>query len=722
MNESLKKNRTMESNSSMVNAHLGVYLINILNKISVSTSFENFCELITKLIIIEIEDISRVLYYLVDREIEIIQCLGKVNKYLQFTAGNKNEYDIEIIQDFQRGILGATVQSGAPTTISNHQMERFDENEICIPIIFDSETIGLIHVIRSNALQFKEGEQKKLEYIANTLGSFIKSKLLTQQLQRSETKLRASIRELRDLTAFQEEIMRSMNEGLVIEDENLNIIYLNPKAEEGLGYTKEELYKQNYATIVADNSIFDVHKETKKQKTGLRSSYRANLLRKDQSEIPVLIHSAPFWKNNMFKGIIMVFTDLSRFVQIEEEILWLKGHHQRILDNLLIGIIGISIDKRINYTNKYFRSLTSTTIYGKTYEYLFSNVFTGPASSSVLSAIEESFLEHRGLRINEIPFALNGNNFVANLSLIPLFGHSEEFIGAVLVIEDDTAAYTLIDRLRKAYNELEDRQDRLVRETAQRTEFQRKLMERTKELRQKHSELESFVYSISHDLKTPIVSIQGYLGALIEDMGGTLNSGINFYIERILKNTDHVKRLILDILEYSQLGQEKVTIETLESLETILQAIEQVESQEKFRDFQIRIEKGPYPKIVCQPLRIIQVFFNLIYNAWKYRDKNKRNPSLRISLEEEEKYWIFVFSDNGVGIPDSNRDRIFVMFERAHLDPDDDVEGSGIGLAFSKKIIEIHNGRITVNSVIGEGSTFRVWLPKKPSIQKNRLF
>ncbi|MFX0171145.1 MAG: ATP-binding protein [Candidatus Hodarchaeota archaeon] len=556
----------------------------------------------------------------------------------------------------------------------------------------------------------------------SAFGSFIKSKLLTQQLQRSGTKLRTTIRELKDLTAFQEDIMGSMNEGLVIEDENLSIIYLNPKAEEELGYTKEELFKKSYATIIADNSIFDVHNETKKQKTGLRSSYRANLLRKDQSKVPVLIHSAPFWKNKTFKGIIMVFTDLSRFVKIEEEIFWLRGYQQRILDNLLIGIIGISTDKRVNYTNKYFRSLTSTTIYGKTFKYLFSNVFTGPASSSVLLAIQESFLEHKGLRINEIPFILNNHDFIANLSLIPLFGHSDEFIGAVLVIEDDNATYTLIDRLRKAYKELEDKQDRLVRETAQRTEFQRKLMKRTIELREKHSEMESFVYSISHDLKTLIVSIQGFLAALIEDMGKNLNSDINFYIERILKNTEHAKKLILDILDYSQLGQENITIEAVESLKIIYQAIEQVESQEKFRNFQITIEKGQYPKLVCQHLRITQVFFNLIHNAWKYRDKSKNNPYLKIALEEEERFWIFVFDDNGVGIPDSNRDRIFVMFERASLDPDDSIEGSGVGLAFSKKIIEIHNGRITVTSTLGMGSTFRVWLPKKPSFEKNRLF
>ncbi|MFX0182599.1 MAG: ATP-binding protein [Candidatus Hodarchaeota archaeon] len=722
MNESLSRDEVTESVSSNINVQLTVSLINILNKISVSTSFENFCKMVTKLIVNEIKDISRVYYYLVDREIEIIQCLGKVNRDLEFIAGNKNENTFEIIQDFHRGILGATVQSGVPTTISNHQMEQFNENEICIPIIFENETTGLIHVVRKTTQHFTQDEQQKLVYIACTLGGFIKSKLLTQQLQRTETKLQTTICELKDLSSFQEEIMGSMNEGLVIEDENLNIIYLNPKAEEELGYTKEELYKKSYATIIADNSIFDVRRETKKQKIGKSSSYRANLLRKDKFEIPVLIHSAPLYKNNLFKGLILVFTNLSQFVKIEEEIIWLRGYHQRILDNLLLAIIGISTDKRVNYVNNYFRNLSGTTIYGKSLEYIFSNVFTGSASSSVLPAIEESFREHRGLQINEIPFILKNNDFVANLTLIPLFGHSEEFIGAVLVIEDDTAAYTLIDRLRKAYKELEDRQERIVRETAQRTEFQRKLIERTKELRQKHSEMESFVYSVSHDLKTPIVSIQGFLSALIEEMGGIFSPENNFYIERILKNTEHAKHLIRDILEYSQLGQEKNAIEVVESSEIIHQAIEQVESQEKFRNFRINVETAHYPKIKCQPYRITQVFFNLIHNAWKYCDKSKNDPRLNISLEEGEKFWIFVFDDNGVGIPDSSREQIFVMFERAHIDPDDSIEGSGIGLAFSKKIIEIHNGRITIDSTKGEGSTFRVWLPKEPTFQKNRLF
>jgi len=187
LNETLPNNKVIERVSSTVDVQLGVSLINILNSISVSTSFEDFFKSVTKLILDEVNNISGVFYYLVDREIEIIQCLGKLNSSLQFTARNENEDDVEIIQDLNRGILGATVESGVPMIISNQQMERFDENEICIPVIFENETTGLIRVVKQTAQHFTEEEQQKLVYIACTLGGFIKSKLLTQQLQRTDS-------------------------------------------------------------------------------------------------------------------------------------------------------------------------------------------------------------------------------------------------------------------------------------------------------------------------------------------------------------------------------------------------------------------------------------------------------------------------------------------------------------------------------------------------------
>ncbi|MFX1505136.1 MAG: ATP-binding protein [Promethearchaeota archaeon] len=725
--QSIKSNRKLGNTHTSVSVKLGTTLIDILTTISVSTSFEAVFESITKLIVEEITFVSKVFYYIVDHEIEIIQCLGEVDTSLKFKSGNEASYGFEIIQDFHRGILGMAVQTGKPIssyslTSSNSQIDILDNHEISIPIKFENEIIGIIHVKKQNIQRFSNEEQDKMVFIANTLGGFIKSKLLTNQLQRSRTKLLETNIALKELNEFQEEIFRSIDEGLILEDDNFRILYLNPKAEKILGYTTEELRNKSYATIVSDDSIFKVHTETKKQRNGIRSSYRAELLKKDDTKLPVLIQAAPFYREQTFRGIMLAFTNLTPIIKIEEEILELKEYHQTMLDNLPIGIIGINTDKQIDYINKHFNQLTKNLILGKHMNYVFSEIFKGHGSISILQLLEESFDEKSSFRSNEIPLKLNDKKIVANISFTPLFGFNDEFIGAALVIEDDTAIYMLIDRLKETSKALEDRQERLLRETQQKAEFQRELIKRTKALRQKHTEMESFVYSISHDLKTPIVSIQGYISAMIEDLEGSLSSEIDFYVNRIRKNTEYAKRLILDILEYSKLGQDQIAIQEVLSLEIIQSAIHAIESQANFKDFEITVRPAPYPKIKCQPERIHQVFVNLVDNALKYRDKSKNRPHLDIFLEEEENYWIFVFQDNGVGISDSQREKIFTMFERGHENSSDIIEGSGIGLAFSKKIIEIHNGQITVNSQVGIGSTFCVWLPKLPSFQEDRLF
>ncbi|UCG03121.1 MAG: PAS domain S-box protein [Candidatus Heimdallarchaeota archaeon] len=730
MNEvsrSIKSNEKRINTYRSINTKLGTTLIDILASISVSTSFDSVFELIASLIFEEISFISKVNFYLVDHEIEIIQCLGEVDTSLKFKPGNEASYGSEIIQDFHRGILGIAVQTGKPTcsysiTSSKSQVDILDNHEISIPIKFENEIIGILHVERMNVQRFTNEDQDKLVFIAKALGGFIKSKLLTSQLQRSKTSLLEANIALKESNEFQEEIFRSIDEGLILEDEKFKILYLNPKAEEILGYTTEELRNKSYATIVSDDSIFKVHTETKKQRDGIRSSYRAELLKKDETKLPVLIQAAPFYQEGTFKGIMLAFTNLSPIIKIEEEILELKEYHQTMLDNLPVGIIGINTDKRIDYINKYLHQLFGDLIIGKHMNHIFSKYFKGPGSTSILQLMEESFDEKSGFRSNEIPLTLKNKKIIANISFTPLFGYNEEFLGAALVIEDDTTIYTLIDRLKETYRALEDRQANLLRETQQKVEFQHELIKRTKALRQKNTEMESFVYSISHDLKTPIVSIQGYINAMLEDLGNSFSSEIDFYINRIKKNTEYAKRLILDILEYSKLGQDKIAIQEVFSLEILQSAIYAIESQAKFKNFEIYIRPAPYPKIRCQPERIHQVFVNLADNALKYKDKSKDRAFLDIFLEEEDKFWVFVFQDNGVGISDNQREKIFTMFERGHEYSSDIIEGSGIGLAFSKKIVEIHNGRITVDSQVGIGSTFRVWLPKRPSFQNDRLF
>ncbi|MFX1538198.1 MAG: GAF domain-containing protein, partial [Promethearchaeota archaeon] len=150
MNEAsqgIKSNEKVGDTHTSVNVKLGTNLIDILTTVSVSTSFDDVFELIARLIIEEISFVSKVYFYLVDHEIEIIQCLGEVDTSLKFKSGKEASYGFEIIQDFHRGILGKAVQTGKPTcsyseTSSKSQIDILDNYEISVPIKFENEIIG----------------------------------------------------------------------------------------------------------------------------------------------------------------------------------------------------------------------------------------------------------------------------------------------------------------------------------------------------------------------------------------------------------------------------------------------------------------------------------------------------------------------------------------------------------------------------------------------------
>lgn len=722
MVETPVENRSANKEKMVSKDDLNSSLIEILNKTSTDTSFESFIVSIAEIILSTVNNVSKINFYLVDQKIHIIQLLGQFDLEHKYRSAIDGSEGLEVLKGFDKTILGLTAETGEPSATGIQEMIEYDGNEICIPIKFNNETIGLIHAEREVLDFFNEEDINYVYYIANAMGGFMKSKLQSQHISRSEVKLRELNRSLNRSSDFQKKIMESMDEGLIIKDENLRIIYLNPKAEKELGYNKEELEGLSYATIVSESSIVKVQNESKKQQFGERSSYRATLLTKDGSDLPVLIQAAPIFQDDVFNGIILAFTNLSRVIEIEKEIKWLKRYHQMILDNLPIGIIGLKRDTQIDYSNQYIQNFMTKHLKGRLIQEIIQDLFDETTANSILDVLKESFQEERGFRLNEIPVVLKNKKKKVNIIFIPLFDQFERIFGGLLVIEDDTASYTLIDRLRNAYKQIEERQDHIMREIQQKTEFQRKLLSTTKELRQKHKEMESFIYSVSHDLKTPIVSIQGYISAFLEELEDSSISNIKFYLERIRKNADYSSRLIRDILEYSRIGQEELNIQEVISLEIIHSAVNTVKSQIGVQGFKIDIQPAPYPKIKCQAERVHQVFVNLINNAFKFRNKSLENPHLTISMEEDEKFWIFVFADNGVGVSESQRDRMFIIFERGHDNLTESIEGSGIGLAFSKKIVEIHNGRVTVDSEKGRGSTFRIWLPKKATFQKGRIY
>jgi len=227
------------------------------------------------------------------------------------------------------------------------------------------------------------------------------------------------------------------------------------------------------------------------------------------------------------------------------------------------------------------------------------------------------------------------------------------------------------------------------------------------ELRRINQELESFVYTVSHDLRTPLISLQGFSSLLLKDYHDRLDEKGRDYLKRIQRNASQMGRLIQDLLELSRIGRVVHPLEDVDISELIDEILKGLELQLKERNIEVNVQT-PLPIIHCDRTRVAQVFENLISNAIKFIGEAPA-PRIEIGWTRKDGTHQFYVKDNGAGIAKEDQERIFGIFQRVG---EVDADGTGAGLAIVKKIIASHNGHIWVESEKGKGSTFYFTLPE----------
>jgi PAS domain S-box-containing protein len=223
------------------------------------------------------------------------------------------------------------------------------------------------------------------------------------------------------------------------------------------------------------------------------------------------------------------------------------------------------------------------------------------------------------------------------------------------------------------------------------------------ELENKNAELERFTYTVSHDLKSPLFTIRGFLGYLTQDaLSGNIER-LQGDIQRITDATEKMQRLLNELLELSRIGRLQNDYTNFPFEEVAREAVELVQGRIMERSIAIEIQPGMSTVFADRP-RLLEVVQNLVDNACKFMGDN-REPRIEIGQAGEDAETgkpIFYVRDNGIGIAPEHYDRVFGLFNK--LDPRSD--GTGIGLALVKRIIEVHGGRIWVKSEAGKGSAF----------------
>lgn len=230
------------------------------------------------------------------------------------------------------------------------------------------------------------------------------------------------------------------------------------------------------------------------------------------------------------------------------------------------------------------------------------------------------------------------------------------------------------------------------------------------ELGARNAELEQFTYTVSHDLRSPLVTIRGFLGYLRQDANAGDLSRFDQDLGRIARAVDKMQSLLNDLLELSRIGRIMNPPENVSFGEIVEEVLEMLNGTLETHHVQVSVQSG-FPEVFGDRARLVEALQNLVSNAAKFMGSQPQ-PTIEIGLVAATPVEAptFFVRDNGIGIESQYHDQIFGLFNRL----DASIEGTGIGLTLVKRIIEIHGGRIWLESQVGQGTTFYFTLPVHP--------
>jgi PAS domain S-box-containing protein len=479
-----------------------------------------------------------------------------------------------------------------------------------------------------------------------------------------------------ELRLFRDLLDRSNDAIFAMDAKWGRFVDVNDRACVSLGYTRDELLGMTMKEVdvaLEDDASWarQINELRKKGHLVLEVLHR----RKDGGIFPVEVNIK---LSSQAKGdyLIAVARDITERKQAEKERDELLNRQTAILEHVPAWVFLKDAGGRYIAVNQQFMDLLPRSVdnpIGKCDRDLFHKRI-----AEALEAEDDEVLRKGNKVSAERQVRLRDGRLVSMMiSLSPVRDNRNNITGLVAVAVD-------ITERKKA----EDKQARLL-----------------KEVESANQELKDFAYVVSHDLKAPLRGIRTIVDWIVEDYVAKLDEDGKHQLNLLANRVDRMQGLIEGILEYSRVGrtrEEKVEVDLGELVPEIVDTLVPPDH------ISITIEND-LPAIECEETRIIQVFQNLLSNAIKYMDKPEGQIS--VACVDEDDFWKFSVADNGPGIEEQDYERVFQIFQT--LAPRDEIESTGVGLTVVKKIVEMYEGRVWLESKVGEGSTFFFTLPKQ---------
>ena len=473
-------------------------------------------------------------------------------------------------------------------------------------------------------------------------------------------------------------LLEAAPDAMIVVNERGEIVLLNLQAEKQFGYRRDELLGKMVNSIVprgfAERLVAD----------GLRSAEDAlaqqigtgielTARRKDGSEFPIEIMLSPL---RSAEGILVTaaIRNISVRKDAERHLVQMENKYRGLLEAAPDAMVVVNQAGKIVLLN-----LQAETQFGYRRDELIgqkmSNIvpagFPERLVADSLRSAADALAQQIGTGIELTARRKDGSEFPIEIMLSPL-----ESADGVLV----TAA---------------------IRDITARKKSEAQLLEKVKELNRSNEELQQFAYIASHDLQEPLRMVASYTALLANRYKGKLDSDADDFIAFAVDGASRMQLLIRDLLAYSRVGSKGKELVDTSSEAALQQAIRNLRGA--IEGSGALVTHDALPAVMADEMQLTQLFQNLVGNAIKYRRAGV--PRVHITaVPDDANKWMFSVQDNGLGIEPQFFERIFGVFQRLHKR--EEFDGTGIGLAICKKIVERHGGAISVESTLGEGSTF----------------
>ena len=599
------------------------------------------------------------------------------------------------------------------------------QSAISVPFLFQQKVLGVMNFLFKTLPGVDSEEHATLLAIGKTIGLAVANAMYVAKLETEKHEHQLAESALRESEQRFRKVVENAADAIFIHDEQGHLLDVNQQACQSLGYGREELLQLKVQDFASN---FDAKTETQIWQQMDRDrplTIEGVHQRKDGSSFPVEVRLGLMEQEGkpVMLALVRDITQRKHAEQAQQRAAKRLATLRKIDEAILMATSPAAIaQEALNHLAELIPTKrASVTLFDLDKREVLFLAFRGPgpqgegngkilpldATFGSIEALQQGHV-HRFdiedmLQTEVVAKKLKqaGLRYGVNVPLIA----NDELIGALnlsgdqppLAAGDEDIAGEVAGSLAIAIQ-----QARLY-EKIQRhaSELERRVIDRTRELASANQELESFSYTVSHDLRSPLRSIDGFSHLLMDDYANKLDETAKEYLTRIRKASQRMGMLIDDLLALARVGRKRLEFSSVNLSEMALQISARLQDSEPARRCQWEVTPGLNAR--ADPSLIHVVLDNLLSNAWKYTSKVAR-AHIEVGALDKNGQRVFYVSDNGAGFDMKYADQLFVPFQRLHQA--DEFEGTGIGLATVQRIIRRHGGEIWTESEPGKGAKF----------------